>query len=381
MRRVVLLLLLAFTLGACATIARVPAPPVETLEEVSVLGIRHARFLPDGPPGPMLEAAREARARAVGRTGPRHFLAISGGGDDGAFGAGVLEGWTARGDRPEFDVVTGISAGALIAPFAFLGPAYDPALRSVFRDVRPTDLLLLRRILGALLFDDSLADTSPLYRLIARHADEDMLRAIAAEHARGRLLLIGTTNLDAQRPVVWNMGAIAASGHPGALNLFRQILLASASIPGAFPPVMINVEQGGRRFQEMHVDGGAVVQIFLYPPSLVLPAEGQERWVHALRNGRTAPMPNGAAERGLFSISTRAVRTLLHHSGVSDIQRLYLVSQRDGMRFRLARIAPEFTAERREPFDPGYMRALYAHGVEFGRSGAGWLDAPPVVGR
>ena len=169
-----------------------------------------------------------------GRIPPGHFLALSGGADDGAFGAGVLVGWTETGQRPEFELVTGISAGALIAPFAFLGPSYDPQLRALFTEIAPSDVVQLGRLALSVLFREALADTAPLARLIERHADAAMLQAIAAEHQRGRLLLIGTVNLDVGRPVIWNIGAIAASGHPEALNLFRRILLASASIPGAF---------------------------------------------------------------------------------------------------------------------------------------------------
>ncbi len=164
--------------------------------------------------------------------------------------------------------MTGVSAGALIAPFAFLGLAYDNRLRALFTEIAPADVLRMGRVAFSLLFRQGIADTSPLARLIYRHADEQLLAAIAAEHARGRLLMVATVNLDVGRPVIWNIGAIAASGHPQALDLFRRILLASASVPGAFPPVLLNVEMGGRRFQEMHVDGGAAVQVFLYPPGL-----------------------------------------------------------------------------------------------------------------
>ena len=194
------------------------------------------------------------------------FLALSGGSDDGAFGAGLLIGWTAAGTRPEFKLVTGVSTGALIAPFAFLGPSRDAQLREVYTAIGPKDVFS-RRDLASLPWDDALSDTRPLYKLISRYADEGMMADIAREYRRGRLLLIGTTNLDVMRPVIWNIGAIAASGKPGALELIRHILLASASVPALFPPVLIEVEQGGPRFQEMHVDGGAVAQLFLYPPA------------------------------------------------------------------------------------------------------------------
>jgi len=296
-----------------------------------------------------------------------------------------MVGWTESGHRPSFDLVTGISAGALIAPFAFLGPDYDARLRALFTDVAPSDLLRFNSRAIAVLFGEALADTTPLYRLIERQADEAMLAAIAREYRRGRLLLIGTTNLDLQRPVVWNIGAIAASGHPQALALFRSILLASASIPGAFPPVLIDVEHDGRRFQEMHVDGGAAAQVFFSPPQLELrlavgdAAGRRQRVVWVVRNGRMDAEAS-SVNRGLFSIAARSLATLLHYSGVNDIHRIHLAAQRDGLEFRLAAIGADFRAPRREPFDPAFMRALFDYGQAAGRDGRIWLDAPPPVG-
>ena len=398
-RRLILLILLPL-LGGCAAIIRQDPPPPVVARDLPVLGIPNARFWPDAAPDALLleaqlVATREAASRGAAQAArrgavatsvppPAHFLALSGGGDNGAFGAGLLVGWTAAGTRPEFTVVTGISAGALIAPFAFLGPDYDDALRDLFTAVAPGDLLRFNTRILALLFGEALADTSPLYRLIQRQADERMLAAIAREYVRGRLLLIGTTNLDLQRPVVWNIGAIAASGHPRALDLFRQILLASASIPGAFPPVLVDVEQDGRRFQEMHVDGGAAVQVFFNPPQLALDgplveSAGQRRRIlHVVRNGRI-DLEATSVTRGLFSIASRSISTLLHFSGVNDIMRIYLTAQRDRMAFRLAYIGADFQAPRREPFDPAYMRALFDYGHAKGASGEGWVTVPPLV--
>jgi hypothetical protein len=373
--RLAALLVAAGLFAGCAEVARLPPPPAPVTDGLPVLGVSNARFFPDGPPEPILaEVARSNERAGASRSG--QFLALSGGADNGAFGAGVLIGWTAAGTRPSFDVVTGISAGALIAPFAFLGPAYDDQLREVFTAVTPGDVLRLRRISLALLFRSSLADTSPLYRLISRHANEEMLAAIAEEYRRGRLLLIGTTNLDVQRPVIWNVGALAASGHPQALALFRDILLASASIPGAFPPVLIDVEHEGRRFHEMHVDGGATTQVFLYPPSVELGrSRAPSRTVHVIRNGRMEMEPE--SERvGLFGIARRAVNTLLHFSGIGDAERIRLVARRDGIGFRFAHIPTGFQAERAEPFDPRYMSALFEAGFTGGRDGSIWREAP-----
>lgn len=385
-------LLLAFLAG-CASIARLPAPPPQQLSAIDVLGVPETRFWADGDPASIIAfyerlLSRREAGRPVGRGGripPGHFLALSGGADDGAFGAGVLVGWTETGQRPEFDLVTGISAGALIAPFAFLGPSHDPQLRALFTEIAPNDVAQLGRLALSVLFREALADTTPLARLIERHADAAMLQAIAAEYQRGRLLLIGTVNLDVGRPVIWNIGAIAASGHPEALNLFRRILLASASIPGAFPPVMIDVEADGRAFQEMHVDGGAAMQVFLYParlrPRALAGRAGQQRettaWV--IRNGRVDVAitdPPG----GIFSIARRSAQTLLHFSSINDLDRIYLSTYRDRIGFRMQSIGPDFDTPRPRFFDNAYMRALFAYGEARGRDLTSWVTAPPPVG-
>jgi hypothetical protein len=387
---VVTVLILLLAPGGCGTILRLDAPPPDSVVDLPVLDIPNARFWPDGPPAAIRREAFLMLQRRRASAGdaplpPAHSLALSGGGDNGAFGAGLLTGWTATGTRPQFTIVTGISAGALVAPFAFLGPDYDLQLREVFTEVAPRDVLLLRRLPFAVLFGTSLADTSPLYRLIEQKADEQMLAAIAREYARGRLLLIGTTNLDLQRPVIWNIGAIAASGHPQALRLFREILLASASIPGAFPPVLIDVQHDERTHQEMHVDGGAATQVFFYPPSLDARTVAEPRFaprpgiIWVVRNGRME-MESSEASRGLISIASRSIATLLHFSGVSDVSRIHLTSQRDGIAFRLAFIGPDFQAERREPFDQAYMRALFDYGARKARTGEAWVTEPPAVG-
>ena len=182
-------------------------------------------------------------------------LALSGGGSDGAFGAGVLAGWTKRGDRPEFQVVTGVSAGAIIAPFAYLGPSEDEKLHTIWTQYKQ-DEVVTPEIFSGLFGGPALASTGPLQNLIAQYVDRQFLDRIAAQYRRGRVLLVLTTNLDAQRPVVWNMGEIALNRSPAATELFRKVILASAAIPAAFPPVKIEVEAGGRDYDELHVDGG-----------------------------------------------------------------------------------------------------------------------------
>lgn len=382
-------LALVFALGGCA-LPRAAAPPHGETASAAVLGIQNARFWADGETAPLVRefkraAEREAATSALGpndeRT-PASFLALSGGGDNGAFGAGLLVGWTASGTRPEFRLVTGVSTGSLIAPFAFLGPAYDNQLRAVFTTIAKRHVLESNNVLGAVLFGDALADTSPLFRLISRYANEEMLRAIAHEYEKGRLLFIGTTNIDVQRPVIWNIGAIATSRKPGALDLFRHILLASAAIPGAFPPVMIDVDINGRRYEEMHVDGGAIAQAFLYPAGLQLQREAaaigikRQRTVYVIRNGRL-DTDWASTDRHLLSITGRAIATMIHYSGVNDVLRIYATARRDGLNFRLAYIGTDFPDGPHPQFDTAYMRSLFDYAYQKAVHGYPWRAAPP----
>jgi hypothetical protein len=308
-------------------------------------------------------------------------LALSGGGDKGAFGAGLLNGWTASGERPEFLLVTGVSTGALIAPFAFLGPAYDSQLKALYTEIRRSDIVQLRGVLAALT-SDALADTTPLRELLRKHVDRAMLDEIAREYDKGRELWISTANLDARRRVIWNMTRIAASGHPRAVELFHDVMIASAAIPGAFPPVLIEVEAEGRTYHEMHVDGGAMAQVFVYPPSLDLAELSEEsggereRRLFVVMNARLDP-EWGETERKVLSIAGRAITSMIHTQGVGDLYRIYLTAERDGVDFNLAYIPAEFNAPHREEFDSAFMRALYDEGYRRAVAGYPWVKRPP----
>jgi hypothetical protein len=233
-------------------------------------------------------------------------------------------------------------------------------------------------------FSDALTETDPLFRLISHYADEQMLAAIAHEHEKGGLLLIGPTNLDVQRPVIWNIGAIAASGRPYALDLFRKILLASASVPGVFPPVMINVEAGEHHYREMHVDGGAVARTFLIPASVgesvALRSKefARQCTAYVLRNARLDP-EWASVDRRLLSIAARAINTMIHFSGYNDIIRIYFTAQRDGVDYNLAYIGADFSSPHKENFDSDDMRALFTYGYELTERGTVWHKSPQLV--
>jgi predicted acylesterase/phospholipase RssA len=312
---------------------------------------------------------------------PTAFLALSGGGDQGAFGAGLLNGWTAAGNRPQFKLVTGISTGALIAPFAFLGSAYDARLKELFTNISARDVLKLRGYVAALT-SDAMADTQPLRRMLARHVDRAMLDAIAVEYVKGRELWIATTNLDSRERYIWNLTRIAATQHPKALDLFHSLMIASAAIPGAFPPVLIDVEAAGRAYQEMHVDGGAMAQVFVYPIGLDFEALAAEhnadrhRTLYVIRNSRLDP-EWAQVERRTLSIAGRAISSLIHTQGVGDLYRIYLTAQRDGLDFNLAYIPAQFDAPHKADFDRQFMRALFETGYEMAAKGYPWEKVPP----
>jgi hypothetical protein len=381
-------------LAACGSVERGSAVPMTMQDQATVLGMRNARFFSDTQVDLLREEVLAALQRETAHLGlrpgadlrrlpPAHFLALSGGSDYGAFGAGLLIGWTETATRPEFKLVTGISTGALIAPLAFLGPSRDHVLREVYT-ATGADQIFRRRDWLSIPFADAMTDTAPLLATISRHMDAATLAEIAREYGKGRMLLIGTTNLDAQRGVLWNIGAIAASGQPGALDLVRRVMLASASVPSVFPPVMIEVEADGRRWQEMHVDGGALAQTFLYPAGLTrsenlrtgLLARERHAWV--IRNARLGGDWQ-QTDRGLLTIAGRAISTMIASSGQNDILRLQSLAERDGVSFRLAYIHDDFTLPWQRPFDRDWMSALFEYGRRRALEGRAWEDSHPAL--
>lgn len=388
----VICLCCALLLASCASPTRKDAVPTELADQSTVFNDPSIRTWDDTLSPAFLAELLTATRREqppIGPNGqpgplpPAYYLGISGGGADGAYGAGLLCGWTSAGTRPDFKIVTGISTGALTAPFAFLGPAYDDKLRRVYTSVRTDEIAKSRGLLAAL-FDDALMDTVPLRQLMIKLIDEQMIRDIAREYARGRILMVATTNLDANRGVIWNIGKIASSNDPKAIDLIHDILIASAAIPGAFPPVLIRVEIDGKEYEEMHVDGGTKAQVFLYPPTFalntVLSAEGlqRQRIAYIIRNARLDPQW-ASVQRRTLSIAGRAISSLIQTQGVGDLYRIYLVLRRDGVPFNLAYIPATFNTVQKEEFDPVYMSQLFALGYERAAAPGGypWSTRPP----
>ena len=385
---------LGLLLQGCATPPRGQAVPTALETKATVIGFPDAiRYFPRDPEDIKLiekefvdSWSREKQyLRMRGYTGslpPVSYLAISGGGDDGAYGAGFLNGWSQTGRRPQFKLVTGVSTGALTAPFAFLGKDYDPEIKFLYTSVSQKDILARRNLLAAV-FGDAMADTTPLYHLIKKYVTQDMLDRIATEYGKGRLLFIGTVDLDSERPVVWNITKIAASHSPGSLELVHKILRASAAIPGAFPPVMVNVQADGRSYSEMHVDGSVAAQVFVYWAGVRLydlaAANGaeRERKVYILRNARLDPEWS-SVKRQTLSITFKAISGLLEYQGLDDLYRIYAVCQRDGTDFNLAYIPETFTEPDRADFDRVYMQKLYDVGFEDAKAGYHWAKQPPM---
>lgn len=360
---------LGLGLGGCGTLSRLP----EDGEHPS------AAILPLPDPRVSAHDARivaSADAAVANDVTPLSVLALSGGGANGAYGAGVLVGWSESGRRPAFRIVTGVSTGALTAPFAYLGPAWDPQLQAAYSDGQPKDILAWRPFVT--FFTPSLYSASALRRLVDRAVTPAMLRAIADEHAKGRRLLVVTTNLDKEESVVWDMGVIATQGGDQGLKLFKDVLVASASIPGVFPPVLIAGRAGdGRLLQEMHVDGGVNTPFLAVPEGLMLwtrtsSAQGGGA-IYVLVNGKLARLET--VTKGRFS---NILKRTIDSSGKASL-RAHLIataafSERNGVDLEVAAV-PEDAEARSLDFSRAAMQRLFELGRDRGRSEAAWAPA------
>src|SRR3984893_6444481 len=323
-----------------------------------------------GMPGARFWSAAVSDFEQALPQGSGPWLILSEGGEDGAYGAGLLSGWTKEGSRPAFSVVTGTSTGALMAPYAFLGADYDDRLHQQYTTVTAADIVELRAT------RESMFDDWPLASLIAKIITPELLRNIAEEHQRGRRLFVVTTNLDAARPVIWNMGVIAAQGGEEGLRLFRQVLLASASIPGMFQPVMIDVQADGYHFQEMHADGGAAAPFYVAPESFLLGATNHRlpaSAIYIVINGKLIPEFQ-MTDRTTASILGRSIDVALKAAARAEIVAVYSVARRQGIDVRVAAVDPGFSYESHGPFDTQRMKALFDIGFEQARNRAAFRN-------
>jgi len=377
-------------LSACATTSVRQVVPPQLVDKAEVVGLNSQRIRIWGDAAPKNFAAMvkkfESQQKAAGITGRKkrnaihNMLVISGGGSDGAFGAGLLNGWTQSGKRPQFTVVTGVSTGALMAPFAFLGPRYDHVLKEFYTKYSTKDILK-PAVLAGLLGGSAVGDSDPLAALIAKYLNRSLMREIAAEHQKGRRLLVGTTNLDAERPVIWNMGEIASAGTKRALQLMRKVVLASASIPGVFPPVLIDVKVNGKVRQEMHVDGGTTDNAILLPIQTNIRAIDKSlghkvrRRLFIVVNSHVNPEWKNVKAKTV-DIAGRSIATLIKQQTIGDILKLYGYAVKNKIEFRLATVPDDFREERKEPFDRAYMTKLFKTGRALGQTGIKWRRRP-----
>ncbi|MFA9420100.1 MAG: patatin-like phospholipase family protein [Gammaproteobacteria bacterium] len=388
-----LLVLATLLISSCANeLFRTPVPP--ELEEVAgVADMAHVRAWGDSfDPAWQADVVQSIRDEPEGLfpRGPKgefqySGLSLSGGGEHGAFGAGFLKGWSASGSRPVFKVVTGVSTGALIAPFALLGSEYDDTLEEVYTQVTADDIYLKKSILGAY-WRESLADNQPLRNMVEEYVTDEIIDAIGMAHNNGQRLLISTTNFDAQRAVIWSMGAVANSRHADAYEIFRSILVASAAIPILFPPTFIEVEAEGEVYDEMHVDGGTLGQMVYFGSTI--------DWKAALRkvSGDKEPVDNSVlyivvdgetdhhydvVPRRLTPIANRTIKTMVKASVLSSLYKMFLHAEVNGYDFKYVSLPKTYEPFDDTPYDPEEMRRMFRIGHKMGMEGDSWLSSPP----
>ncbi|MGF1701974.1 patatin-like phospholipase family protein [Photobacterium makurazakiensis] len=311
---------------------------------------------------------------------PINHLALSGGGINGALSAGILNAWTERGDRPEFDIVSGVSTGALVSVFAYLGHEYDAELRYYYTETPPEEMFRRNSIFRTI-SQNSLVDTAGFEGKVRSVINDQMLRDLAKERERGRILLIGTTNLDNEKMAIWDIGNIAKVGTHEAKALIQDVIIASSSIPGAFPAKLIQIEDGVERYDELHVDGGVSRQVFLIPQWLrhQLEYTPRERTIYLIRNGELKPRFRNV-ENDLADISSSSISTLIRNQGVGDVEYIYHHAAEHQLNFMLAYIDEDFERKVPESEYLRYMQSLYQYGYQKTLDGELWVDIPPSIG-
>ncbi len=373
-----LVVLAGLAMSACASAPRDSFSQMDTAL-AQVPGYSGIRTWGDGTPA---DFRRSGFTQPTAGDNTLRYLAISGGGSAGAFGAGLLVGLSKAGSRPQFNMVSGVSTGALIAPFAFLGPGYDAQLTQVFTSGIARDIATLKW-LPAGLWGTGLLEPVPLRTMVEAYVDASMLEAVAKEHRRGRRLLVITTNMDAERAVVWDMGKIAASGNQNALGLFREVLVASASFPGAFPPVLLNVAAQGHSFSEMHADGGTTMQVFTVPEGILSQATsphfvGRSRSELYVVINNTLRPDFQIIKNNTLDVAARGLSTMGKAQTRGSLEATFAFTKRVGMGFHLAAMDHAIDHDAADPFNTGYMQALYRQEFDAALAGRAWMSAPPA---
>lgn len=379
-------------LGGCSSVTRHPVPP-QLMDKTQIPGFSGVRDW-GYQQSPIFQKdlvksirQREKYEPSLYQGGPKavvNVLAISGGGISGAFGAGLLNGWTHSGTRPKFTVVTGISTGSMIAPFAFLGPKYDGILAKVYSNLTLEKIAKKKPLLISFLSSDSLASSKPLQKLIKRYVTMNFMLKIADAYDHGRRLYIGTTDLDARELVIWNMTAIASYRNQQALDLFQQVMLASASIPVALPPVYIPVEVNHKIYDEMHVDGGVTTEVFFYGQvfniqkayKTVGALKKPHIRLYILRNNQLHP-PYKMVEPKILPIAKRSLASLTTTQGMGDLYRIFLATQYLGVDFNLAYIPRQYRQVTEDPSSSVEAKRMFELGYNLSKNGYHWKKSPP----
>ncbi len=386
--RIVPILVLTSALGCTGGWRGAPSPiaagfnPVELLEPIGEadadanLGTQELYAL--------AERLRQERRPAV-LPPVRNILVLSGGGTYGAYSAGVLYGWTQSGQRPQFDVVTGVSTGALIAPLAFLGSDYDEELKTMYTSLKNTDVFRIRKTIKTFVFaTDSLADNSPLAEKIEQVITPDFLRKVALEHGKGRRLYISTTELESRRQVIWDLGEIARRGTPTDLELFRKLMLGSAAIPGFFPPVRIPVTVNGRTLEELHLDGSVSNALFFRPPYVPNEKKSDPNAIsiygsnmYIVVAGKIYADPDRVSPRSLH-IAANSVSTLIYSQSRGDLLKLYMTAMLTGMNYNIGSIPADAQIPKTSTdFNPVEMTKMFELGRNWSSKGCPWRTTPP----
>jgi len=390
-----LIIVVLFTTG-CASARMRNAVPMDLLDKAEVPGFQDIRSL-DGQPNNFFmkdmvtlfdQENEQDKKGSIGAANRNHnyaVLAISGGAANGAYGVGLLNGWTHQGSRPIFKVVTGVSTGAIIAPFAFLGSRYDVKLKDFYTKFS-TKQIMQRKGLLQILFGDSIMSDRPLKRLIEKNFDGTLLKEITREYKKGRRLYVGTTNLDSQGFVIWDMGKIASIGNDQSLELFRKIILASVTIPIVFPPVYFDVEVNHKKYDEMHVDGGVSKQVFFlynvlqgFGKAMIksgIDISKMKYRIYVIMNGYVDPVWKQVPDN-VFTIASRTIETLTNTQEIGEIYQLYDFTRMRKGDFNLAYIPSTYIAKTKELFDLQEMQTLFNLGYTQALRGYDWKKAPP----
>lgn len=374
----------ALSLSACVTAGRYGPPQPELLRDARVEGygpdIRTSD--PDQTAFVAWLQGNVGKARATSPDGSLTILALSGGGAGGVFGAGALKGLTLSGARPTFQIVTGVSTGALIAPFAFLGPEWDDELEAAYTGGASENLLDSAGLFS--LFRVGVMKDANLRKLVSDYITPELVAAVAKESEKGRILLVATTNLDAEAPVFWDMGAIARQGGEDARRMFIDVLVASSSVPGAFPPVMIPVTDSSGAHDEMHVDGGVTAPFFLFPDVAFISGEKfkdlEGARIYVIVNGQLDPVQR-SSQANTIAITLRASNVALTRMTRTELLLASSFAQRQGMALRFTNIPASYPFSGPFNFQTEPMRTLFDYATQCAQSGRLWLSSRDALER